>query len=98
MSLYQGPRYQERLAGVLGYSGALFWDNTADESLLHRVPTHLIHGEADDVVPVEAWHEAKTMLEEHGFPFSGHTTPHLTHSIDEPGIDSGGAFLKTILS
>jgi len=98
MSLYQAPRQPECLAGVLGYSGALFWDNSTPADALHRLPVHLIHGQADDIVPVEAWREGKSVLEAHGFPFSGHVTAGLAHSIDEKGIASGGAFLSTILS
>lgn len=92
MSLYTAPRYKERLAGVLGYSGALIGD--AGQEGLHKMPVHLVHGEADDVVPVAAWHDAKARLEKAGFEVSGHTTPSLPHSIDQSGIDSGAAFLK----
>ncbi len=97
MSLYQGPRSSEKLAGILGYSGALIGNYAEEGGALHHIPTHLIHGEADDVVPIEAWHIAKTTLEAQNFPFSGHTTPGLPHSIDEHGIQSGGTFLSSIL-
>lgn len=98
MSLYQAPRFPLAMAGVLGYSGALFWEEGADNASLNRIPIHLIHGGADDVVPVESWYIAKTKLEEENFPFSGHTTAGLAHNIDEEGIMSGGTFLASILS
>jgi predicted esterase len=56
----------------------------------------LIHGDADDVVPVEAYTHARDTLTRAGFAVSGHTTPYLTHSIDEEGINSGAAFLRDI--
>jgi len=96
MSLYQGPRSQYNLAGILGYSGALIWGQ-GDERL-HKLPVHLIHGEQDDVVPVEAWGAAKDTLSQHGFSVSGYTQPGLQHSIDERGIESGGEFLAQILA
>jgi phospholipase/carboxylesterase len=46
MSLYVGPRYPEKLAGVLGYSGAVVWEATTDYGALHKIPVHLIHGDA----------------------------------------------------
>lgn len=92
MSLYTAPRIKG-LAGVLGYSGALH--GTLGE---HKLPIHLIHGEADDVVPVKAYTHAKSELEQAGFEVSGHTSAGLTHSIDEKGIQSGGAFLQDALS
>lgn len=98
MSLYTAPRYSEKLAGVLGYSGALLWEPDTDISRLHKLPIRLIHGEHDDVVPVDAYHMARQKLEESGFDVSGHTTPLLTHSIDEAGISSGAKFLKSILN
>ncbi len=96
-SLYVAPRLQKKIAGVLGYSGALLWDSKVDADDLRKPPIHLIHGEADDVVPVEAWTQAKEILGENGFQVGGHTSAGLTHSIDQKGIDSGQAFLKTIL-
>ncbi len=93
-SLYAAPRLKNKIAGVLGYSGALLWEEGAQ----HIVPVHLIHGEADDVVPVQSREVAEKTLSEHGFTVTGHTTPRLTHSIDQKGIDSGAKFLKDILS
>ncbi|MAE50486.1 MAG: phospholipase [Micavibrio sp.] len=98
MSLSVAPFFQRRLAGVLGYSGALLWDNDKDITKAHKIPIHLIHGEADDVVPVEAYHMARQKLEHEGFDVSGHTTPMLAHSIDNDGIESGAEFLKSILN
>ncbi len=94
--LYVAPRYSKKIAGVLGYSGALIGAEgfTQDPDEFHRMPMRLIHGEADDVVPVEMHAHAMTALKEAGFDVSGHTTPDLTHSIDEAGIASGGEFLK----
>jgi phospholipase/carboxylesterase len=94
MSLYAGPRFGQRIAGILGYSGALVGEMDIE---LHKVPVHLVHGEADDVVPVAAYHHARKGLEQAGFTVSGHTTKGLPHSIDDKGIQSGADFLKSIL-
>lgn len=98
MSLYTGAHYKEKLAGVLGYSGALVWPPDTKPEKLQKLPIHLIHGEADDVVPISAYHMARQKLEAAGFTISGHTTRGLPHSIDEAGIESGGEFLETVLS
>lgn len=97
MSLYVGPRYPEKIAGVLGYSGALLWEQEIEAQALHKIPVHLIHGDIDDVVPVSAYHAAKERLEQSGFTVSGHTSPHLFHNIDEQGIESGAEFLRKVL-
>lgn len=97
-SLHVAPRLKEKLAGVLGYSGALLWDEKENKNNIQKLPIHLIHGEADDVVPVAAWNNARGTLIGCGFKVSGHTTAGLTHSIDEQGIKSGGEFLQNIFS
>ncbi len=95
-SLYVAPRLNEQIAGVLGYSGALLLNDEND--LKQKMPIHLIHGQSDDVVPAQAWTAAKETLISNGYEFSGHITAGLTHSIDQAGIDSGGAFLKSIFT
>ncbi len=96
MSLYAGPRRKEKLAGILGYSGALVGGGGLKSA--SKPPIRLIHGEADSVVPVAAYHHAREILEKNDFEVSGHTTPYLEHSIDEQGLMSGQEFLKNILN
>jgi phospholipase/carboxylesterase len=99
MSLYVGPRYPEKIAGIVGYSGALVGaeELIAAPDKFHRPPVHLIHGMIDNVVPVTAYYHAREGLEKGGFPLSGHVSPALMHSIDQRGIDSGAEFLRRVL-
>ena len=97
MSLFTGPRYDEPIAGVLGYSGAMIGEKELGPDA-HRIPVHLIHGDIDTVVPVMAYYHAKEALSGLGFPVSGHTSPALMHSIDDRGLRSGAEFLKKILA
>ena len=92
MSLYTAPRYPQKLGGVLGFSGAL-----CGEPGETKLPICLIHGEADDVVPIDAYNHARGKLIGAGFKVSGHSIPGLTHSIDQAGIDAGGKFLDEVL-
>jgi len=96
MSLYVGPRREHKLAGILGYSGALIGAEDLESEGIQKSPIHLIHGEADDVVSVVAYHHAKENLSHAGFQVSGHTTPGLAHGIDNEGIESGAKFLQDI--
>lgn len=96
MALHVGPRRAGKIAGVLGYSGSLIDDDNLQNA--HKIPVRLIHGEADDVVPVESYTQAKASLERLGFPISGHTTKYLGHGIDNDGVESGTEFLQSIFS
>ena len=97
MSLYVGPHYPEKLAGVLGYSGALVWEDAADPDGLQKIPVHLIHGDIDPVVPLPAYYHARQRLEEAGFEVTGGVTHGLMHNIDESGVQGGMEFLHRIL-
>ncbi len=98
MSLYVGPRYPEKLAGILGYSGALVGEEGLDSQDIFRIPVHLVHGDQDDVVPVDQYYHAETTLKNTKFAVSGGVTSGLTHSIDEAGIASGSQFLSLVLN
>lgn len=90
LSLYVAPRRKNACAGILGYSGRLLGNPTNHTS----IPVHIIHGEADQVVPVSSWHDAKKILESNGYTVTGHTTPALPHGIDSEGITSGLTFIQ----
>lgn len=98
MSLYEGPRYPEKIAGILGYSGALIGGEGLSGPSIHKVPVHLIHGDVDMVVPLQMYKDAKASLESNGFMVTGGVTRGLSHGIDEDGIESGAAFLQSLLS
>ena len=97
MSLYVGPRFPEKLAGVLGYSGALVGGADLEEEGINKIPVHLVHGDADNVVEVDLYHLAEERLKEAGFDVSGGVTPGLGHNVDEAGIADGSAFLRRVL-
>ncbi len=97
MSLYAGPRRKKRIAGILGYSGALVWEEGIDSSALQKPPVRLIHGTADTVVPPVSYNNARQALQDAGFIVTGGLTEGLAHSIDEEGIEAGSAFLKEVL-
>jgi phospholipase/carboxylesterase len=96
-SLYVGPRRKNAIAGILGYSGALLGASELKTGLIHKIPTCLIHGDVDTVVPITEWHKAMAQLKHAGFPVEGEVVPGLAHSIDETGMATGLAFLRRIL-
>lgn len=94
MSLYAGLRRKDKIAGVLSYSGWL--SLSEDPSSLNKIPVHLEHGEADDVVPFQAWQDAMAKLKEADFDVTGQSHSFLTHGINESGVQGGIKFLKKI--
>lgn len=97
MSLYAGPRYKDKIAGIMGFSGALVWEDVVDSNM-RKPPVCLIHGMADPVVPAAAYYHAREKLLGAGFIVSGHLSPTLMHNIDFQGIETARQFLKESLA
>ena len=97
MALHVGPRRRSPLAGIVGYSGMLAdAAGLADPTLTHP-PILLIHGDADPMIPIAAFHQAKAALGQNGFAVESHVSAGLGHSIDQAGLQLGGAFLARVL-
>jgi phospholipase/carboxylesterase len=95
LTLHVAPRRARQLAGVVGYSGMLI---DADETDVRtRPPVLLVHGDADPMVPVAAFHNTEAALRRLGFQLSTHVSHGLGHSIDMDGLRLGGAFLSKVL-
>lgn len=98
MSMHVALRRPEALWAVLSYSGALIESPSMGSEIKSRPPVFLRHGEADDVVPVTAFHHAKTALKKFGIEVEGETVPGMSHGIDPKGLALGSDFLTKNLS
>lgn len=99
MSMYTFPRRAKPCAGIACFSGALIDDGKLvnEPDSLNKIPVFLAHGSQDDVVPFEAFHHAGENLHAAGFDVRGLECKGLGHSIDENGLQEGGAFLRQCL-
>ncbi len=98
VSLYAGPRYPEKLAAILAFSGAMIGADGLDASDIQKMPVHILHGSADDIVPVTAGQAARQTLADAGFTVSGGVVEGLGHSIDERAMDSAVRFLQSTMA
>ena len=96
MSLYVGFRRANRMAGILGYSGMLVGPELLADAIQSRPPVILVHGDADDVVPIEALAAAVDGLESAGVEVQHYTCAGLGHGLDDDGIRLGMGFLADI--
>jgi phospholipase/carboxylesterase len=97
MALHVGPRRATALAGIVGYSGMLADPDALALEARSTPPVLLIHGDADDVLPVAALQAASTALTAQGFAVDAYVAPGLGHSIDAAGLRLGGDFLARVL-
>ena len=97
MALHVGPRRERPLAGIIGYSGMLAETGSLSRDPHTRSPILLIHGSADEMIPVSSYHEAKNELERLGFDVGGHVSAGLGHSVDMKGLELGRDFVRRVL-
>ena len=93
MALYTAPQRSRACAAVVGYSGALFAASELDQAP-SKPPILLVHGDADEVVPVQATVNAGNALSQAGFDVRAEIRPGVTHGIDPEGLRMGGEFLE----
>jgi phospholipase/carboxylesterase len=94
VSLFTGLRQAVAPCAILAFSGASIAPERLQAELLNRAPVLLVHGEADDVVPVSRSHEAEAALQAAGVPVEAHYIPKLGHGIDDSGISLGALALQ----
>jgi phospholipase/carboxylesterase len=98
MSLHVGLRRGNKLAGILGYSGALANPAMLIDEIKSCPPVKLIHGDSDEILPVSILSTAVQGLKAANVPVTSHIRPGLGHGIDEEGIRLGVQFLESIFS
>ena len=94
MALAVGLARHPSPAAIVGYSGAL-----ANAEALPKEPGAgpvilLVHGDMDEVIPVDATHMARQTLAQAGLPVEWHVSQGIGHGIDADGLRLGGAFLR----
>jgi phospholipase/carboxylesterase len=99
MSLHVGLRRATAPAAIVGYSGMLVTPNEDAEldkfaeEIIARPPVLLIHGDQDQLIPVQALLHAAQGLASLDIPVQWHISPGVGHGIDQEGLRHGGEFL-----
>jgi phospholipase/carboxylesterase len=96
LAVHVGLRRRAAPAAIVGYSGLLVGPEHLAE-IRARPPILLIHGEADDLIPVDALHMAREQLAAAGLLVEWHVRPLLGHGIDPEGQRLAGHFMAKAL-
>jgi phospholipase/carboxylesterase len=94
MSLHVAPRRAEPVAAIVGFSGRLLAPETLAAEAVSRPPVLLIHGDADQMVPVSDLSSAADALVQAGFETYAHVCKGLGHGIDNEGLSMALHFLR----
>ena len=98
MALHVGLRRAVPPAAIVGYSGMLVVPeavnpDTFAADIRGKPPVLLVHGDQDELIPVQALMEAAQGLASLEVPVEWHISPGIGHGIDQEGLRQGGEFL-----
>ncbi|MFV0513196.1 MAG: alpha/beta hydrolase [Jhaorihella sp.] len=95
MSLHIAPRRDDPVAGVIAFSGRLLSPETLADDVRVRMPVLLVHGDQDDMVPVQSLPEAAEALQKAGFQdVFAHIMKGTGHGIAPDGLSVALAFMR----
>ena len=99
ISLNIGLRQLNELGGIVGISGRLLMPESLEERREDSYPpVMLIHGDADEVVPISSMHDAEKVLNKINVNVSTHISKNIGHGIAPDGLAKALEFMKNIFS
>jgi phospholipase/carboxylesterase len=93
MSLHVGLRRSTPPAAIVGFSGTLPGPERLPTEIVARPPVLLTHGDADEMIPVQAIFIAANGLAAAGVSVQWHVSRGVGHGIGPDSLDIAGRFL-----
>jgi phospholipase/carboxylesterase len=95
MALHVLPRREDAVAGLCAFSGRLLEPESLADDVVCRPPILLVHGDQDEVVPIEAMPQAIETLQGAGFEeVFAHVMRGTGHGIANDGLSVALAFMR----
>ena len=95
ISLHVAPRRDDPVAGIVAFSGRLLRPELLVDEVKVRPPVMLVHGDQDDVVPVQSLPAAAEALQEAGWQdVYAHIMKGTAHGIAPDGLSVALAFMR----
>lgn len=103
MALHVGLRRAIAPAAIVGYSGFFVLpENVGPEAIKDEItarpPVLLVHGDQDELIPVQGLFQSAQILAALEVPVEWHISAGVGHGIDEEGLRHGGEFLARRLT
>jgi phospholipase/carboxylesterase len=98
MSLHVALRRPQTVAGIVGFSGLLVAPERLPDEVQAIPPILLVHGDADEMLPVTGLFEAAQGLCAAGLSAQWHISEGVGHGIAEDGLELATDFLARVLA
>jgi phospholipase/carboxylesterase len=98
MALHVGLRRAVSPVAIVGYSGFFVLpENVGPEAIKDEItarpPVLLVHGDQDDLIPLQGLFQSAQILAALDVPVEWHVSAGIGHGIDQEGLRQGGEFL-----
>jgi phospholipase/carboxylesterase len=96
MALHVGLRRNPGPKAIVSFAGTMIGVDRLEQDIAARPEVMLIHGDRDDIIPVDALQYTQVALQQQGIPVRTHIANGIAHGIDGEGTWMAGVFLREI--
>lgn len=93
MAMHVGFRRVVSPAAIVAYSGHLVGPEHLQADAKGKPPILLVHGDQDNIIPVDALFDAMASFGKAEIPCQWHLSSGVAHGIDQEGLRHGGEFI-----
>ena len=94
ISLQAGIKRKKKINSIVGYSGKIINKDHLNDNIISRPNIILMHGDKDEIVPVNFLLEAKEFFNKNNYKIESHIFKNCEHRIPTDGSSLGLEFLK----
>ena len=94
ISLQTGIKRKDKINSIIGYSGKIIDTEHLSKNIVSRPKVILMHGDKDDIVPINFFLEAKEFFIKNNYPVELKSFKNCEHRIPQEGSSLGLEFIK----
>tara|TARA_Y100001958_G_scaffold16511_1_gene10108 strand:+ start:1361 stop:2014 length:654 start_codon:yes stop_codon:yes gene_type:complete len=94
ISLQTGIKRKDKINSIIGYSGKIIDTEHLSKNIVSRPKVILMHGDKDEIVPINFFLEAKEFFIKNNYPIELKSFKNCEHRIPQEGSSLGLEFIK----
>ena len=94
ISLQTGIKRKDKINSIIGYSGKIIDTEHLSKNIVSRPTVILMHGDKDEIVPINFFLEAKEFFIKNNYPVELKSFKNCEHRIPQEGSSLGLEFIK----